>query len=189
MINDYIFDFAYGEALNDLYWRKEAGIKECVEKTEEIKKAVRAYADAVIMGEMPCLYNTAHVIENICIKETDKKLEFGNIQKLINITMKHLYIKYYDTNRKAFRCCHAPMDDIMRDFVGRAYKKAFKKYLGISGVSWSSVSEEEYKKYQDAIVALINKSESDCLPIEFDYMNWGKNNPDDIKYEFFKEKD
>lgn len=55
MINDFIFDFAYGEALNVLYWRKEAGIKGKVEKTEKIRNAVRAYANAVIKNENPCL--------------------------------------------------------------------------------------------------------------------------------------
>ena len=126
------------------------------------------------------LYKTAHDIEKIGIYETGgKHLEFGNIQKLINITMKHLYAKYYDSNREAFRCCHAPMDDIMRDIVGRAYKAEFRKNLGISGGAWSSIKEDKYKKFQDAIVALIEKSGSDCLPLEFDYMNWGKDYPED----------
>ena len=79
MINDYIFDFAYGEALNDLYWRKEAGIKKCVEETEEIKKAVRSYANAVLRGEMPCLYKTAHTIEKIAIEKTENKPLIGYV--------------------------------------------------------------------------------------------------------------
>lgn len=190
MINDYIFDFAYGEALGDLYWRKKAGVKEEVEKCQTIRECVKDYADKVVEGSNPQFYEYAEKIGSIIIqlKYNDyTQLSFGNVQKLINLTMKYLYIKYYDTKRENFRCCHAPMDDIMRDIVGKAYRKTFGKNLGISEVAWSSVDKNAYAIYQRAINELIKNSHSDCLPIEFDYLNWGKKYPEEeLMYDLFK---
>ena len=71
------------------------------------------YAQKVLLGKNPCFYDYETRFKTELSKEEISGLTFGNIQKLINMTMKYLYIRYYDECRENFRCCHAPMDNRM----------------------------------------------------------------------------
>ena len=122
---------------------------------------------------------------------TDKEtFSFGNAQKLINMTIKHLYsICLFDSRlRENFRFCHCPMDSIMLDKVWKKYKKygnkkrqellggtsdTFHKSWGNENWSESNTTQcpERYRKFQEAVRDIVGK---DVYPIEYDYIVWGE---------------
>ena len=181
MINKVAFDFIYNEAMDDATRRTKAtSIKNEVIKCEDAKKVVFDYAKNVVYGNNPCFYEYENRFENELSKVGISGFTFGNIQKLINMTMKYLYIRYYDDCRENFGCCHAPMDRRMIEIVGKMYDKKTGKNLGISECSWSKIEKgtngkdslESYKKYQEGINIIIN--DNNILPIEFDFYMWSK---------------
>ena len=95
---------------------------------------MKAYAEAVVDGKYPDFYKYEEQIGRIVAKSDVKGhiFGFGNIQKLINMTMKYLFIRYYDNvEREYFFCCHAPVDSIMRDKVFQELKEKREKHLVI----------------------------------------------------------
>lgn len=216
MINDYIFDFAYGEALNDLYWRDgdNKGCKNDV--VDAIRNIVKAYANSVIFGECPptyeATYKTIFDIQSIELKNGNLGLTFGNAQKLLNMTMKYLYIicctsDNQKTYRKRFSCCHVPMDSVMRDIVSTHFPNELHKDENFDTVSWSQMKVKEdvdkydingipkvYRTFQEAINIMIGNN--DCIPLEFDYINWkearGKSKSEirkiELGYKMFEEE-
>lgn len=183
MINDKIFGFIYGLALRDATIRvTESGVKDKLLKNVKIKELVKHYAEDIIEGKEPDFYKVAQNIES---NKDGVKITFGNIQKLLNMTMKYLYIKYYDDAdvRRYFRVCHAPLDGIMRDFVYTKYKDLFGKAPKYrKSMSWSTLELgnkdyiESYKQFQQAVRDIINESKLNMIPIELDYVAW-KNDP------------
>lgn len=180
MINKVAFDFIYNEALNDSTRRTDAAsIKNEILKYDTAKDVVYNYAQRVIEGKMPDFYEYEEKFENELSKAGITGFTFGNIQKLINMTMKHLYINYYDKIRENFECCHAPMDSRMIEIVGKMYRKMTGRYLGISECAWSTIqrgnsgmnSLKSYAKYQDAIDSIVKEK---MYRIEFDFYMWCK---------------
>ena len=100
------------------------------------------------------------------------------------MTMKYLYIRYYDMDKaKNFRQCHAPMDRVMRMFVYDSYvllmngqKPGFRR-----DGSWSKMEntgnnklDQEYLEYQKAIDAIIEEKSLNINRIQFDYKYWSE---------------
>ena len=204
-IKDKIFDFAYELAFRDATMRKAYQLEESEEiepdayknaKAEikgKAKAVVREYVDEVVDGNKPDFYECARKV-NECV--ADPEFRFGNIQKLINMTIKYIYIGCYikPEIRSNFAGCHCPMDGIMLAKVVKAYKELPNKnedYLkyevgegkysrDFSKISWSKIEfDEELKnehsrKIYDNYQAMVKElaKEKGIIPIEIDFSEW-----------------
>lgn len=218
-ISDRVWVFIYGCAMHDAILQQAfTGDKDWIGKVEEPKKILRKYIDRVLTGEFvqnneeaknahdKLFLSTANEIcekiNSSPMKPTKSKssnskigvFSFGNAQKLINMTVKHVYtFTYNDPNiRKCFRHCHCPMDSIMLKKVYDLYEKEYgrKKKLDELTVKfndpwgnegWNDKTETQptlkdfpprYKKFQNSILKFIEKNSGDIFPVEFDYRAW-----------------
>ena len=183
-----VFDFIYAMAVNDATNRvSEPNDKDRILRNEEIKKSVKEYAYKIICGENVNFYDYVKKISsnNINSQEKINEFTFGKIQKIINMTMKYLYIKYYDCPTADFSQCHAPMDSIMRDFVYWSADVKLSKNPEFlrRDTAWSKLEFDQnrvnqpYNEFQDLIKELIDKFDEKLdvkNRIEFDYMFWDK---------------
>lgn len=181
-LNNTVFDFIYEMALADATRRvlKDSGsLSEC----QNVRKTVKKYADDVVNGKEPDFYKVANdVVEKARTKNAE--FNFGHAQKLINMTMKYLYIRYCEESdiRERFVICHAPMDSFMRDYVYKRYRQIKKKSPSFpSTIAWSKITDkniDSYKNYQTAIQEILkteNRRRTEhIMPIEFDYLAWKK---------------
>lgn len=110
---------------------------------------------------------------------------FGNIQKMINMTVKILYCGYYfqEDLRECFRNCHCPMDGIMINIVREQYGEhgtdARLRNVHWSQVRWSHLvfqntnnlcSRSYYDDFQQMVRELAERE--GLIPIEYDFVNW-----------------
>ena len=187
-IDENVFSFIYGMAVNDAM-NRGADIKPDDKgkllDSESIKAIVKEYAEAIINDKEIKFEEAVEQIINANKGEDIVScLYYGKIQKLINMTMKYLYIKYYDDPivSKRFDKCYAPMDSIMLSFVFESYyivkgekrkkgsDRIFDKYI-----SWSSSNssvKETFHKYQEAIEYIIKELGLDINHIVFDVLYW-----------------
>lgn len=173
-----IFDLIYDMAMNDAMNRvSEKDEKEAV--YNELKDTVKLFAENVLNGKVSDYDATMEGISQEFIN-VHKYFTFGKLQKLINMTMKYLYIRYYDDIKvnKRFNICDAPMDGIMRRFVYDSYcivKDKHQKPKFKRNGAWSKIekAEGDYKNYQNAIDSIINSKKLGINRIEFDYIYWG----------------
>ncbi len=177
MITNSVFDFAYGGAMRDAVLRGAYnGERKGLVNNQDAKKKVRKFADRVLAGEFSsqedydlAFYDTA---EHIPLPN----FTFGNGQKLVNMTLKYLYIGcYYNSNmRNVFAFCHCPMDGIM-------LKKAWDKRTLLSDITlgtynyflkgWGAdIDTARYKKFQKAIRFLA--AEDGVTALEYDFLHW-----------------
>ncbi len=204
-IEDKIFDFIYREAMGDAIQRSKVkrGSKkrfltfnpEALNDAEIARNKVRNYIDDIVRGDNPDFYFTASQVVH-ALSRIDSNFNFGNAQKLINITAKYFYIRNYHSKNKGdrdnFSCCHCPMDSNMKDIVVRAFKNYLKKSectdderkliiikigecetTNWEKVNWTELDESNidiYEKYQ--IMVKIRAREKGLIPIEYDYVNW-----------------
>ncbi len=194
-IKEEIFDFAYGAGLHDATNQKayicKKGEKKLLRENQDAKNIVREYIDN-IFSETSCdFYEVANrVIKSFndfeIQNDSTGRFTFGNAQKLINITVKFMYISIYANPnlRNKFSYCHCPLDEI----IGRVVKKRIKKELVNKNApddikeiinkgtwkswdgAWSRITEESYRDYQ--AVVLYFSDVDNVLPVEFDYFNW-----------------
>lgn len=207
-IKDKIFDFAYELAFRDATMRGAYQLQQENKKVssnayekakenirEKARDVVKEYVDGIVAGEYPDFNETAQKL-NKCV--ADPGFRFGNIQKLLNMTIKYIYMGYY-TNpeiKSNFKECHCPMDGNMLSKVVNAYKKLENKneeYLkyeisegkysrAFSEISWSKIefddglknkySKKIYDNYQEMVKALAK--EKGLIPIEYDFDEWNK---------------
>lgn len=197
-----IFEFAYGSGLEDAIQQKAfESYKKPLRKCEDAKKTVKDYIDAILRGDTPDFYETAQQVTTDFNQFIDKhnqdpsntpitkQFQFGNAQKLINITAKFMFIVTYDRPelRENFKQCHCPLDRVMKDKMfkeiderkkagtlpqemkektKRGWKKPFNE-------AWSTISEADYQAYQEWISYLAKTTYTEeVLPIEFDYLAW-----------------
>ena len=189
-IDEDIFTFIYDAAMNDATRRTgAASIKNEILKLDKVKTLVCDYAESIIEGLategsfMKCVNQIEALLRSNCKYGA---FTFGNIQKLINMTMKYLYIRYRDTDKAAgFDLCHAPMDSQMIKKVRQAAKKAAIPCSIDSECAWSKIcndtdnpkySMSNYKGYQETISSLLAhpKIKERCKNhLDFDYRYWG----------------
>ena len=177
-MDDAIFDFAFSMALGDAT-RRVAEDSDKDLGNDNVKNEVKKYVDTIIKGSKGVNFDST--VNNI--QEFNQGFTFGKIQKLINMTMKYLYIKYYDNSevRERYSQCYAPLDRLMRDFVYESYI-----YLNLGGrpgfkktIVWSKMTDNtDYSSFQTAIYEIMNyvdpKQEKIHNKIEFDFMFWEK---------------
>ena len=135
-MQDYLFDFAYGEALRDAINQQAfKGEKNYLYDCEEGKAAVRTYIDNILKGEHPSFEDAEketkekfnNYIESQRL-ESNQRFTFGNTQKLINMTVKYIFISAYAQNYEEFRIhftdCHCPLDRRMAAVVRKEFDEA-----------------------------------------------------------------
>ena len=88
-MDDAIFDFAFSMALGDAT-RRVAEDSDKDLGNDNVKNEVKKYVDTIIKGSKGVNFDST--VNNI--QEFNQGFTFGKIQKLINMTMKYLYIKY-----------------------------------------------------------------------------------------------
>ncbi|SKB93343.1 hypothetical protein SAMN06296386_109125 [Lachnospiraceae bacterium] len=182
-IDDCVFDFIFGMAVSDatnLGPNTKKDEKTDILENKKIKDEVKRYSDYILSnGAEGVGVSFEEAVANI---KSNDDLSFGKIQKILNMTTKYLFIRYYDDeSKKGFDKCHAPMDSIMRDFVYESYyivqgkerknseKPGFKK-----DCSWSQVEKKEYDNYQKAIDQIIKSKKLNINRVEFDFMFWNQ---------------
>ncbi len=140
-IYDKIFEFAYGCAMSDAvqrnayphyyHWETDDGKRKRVadpytEKNKLVKaypatlEKMRAFTDGVLgsysfsdKAEYDQLFiRTAREIRQLMVKNGIPEFTFGNVQKLMNMTLKHMYTCLYINPdlQDRFCYCHCPID-------------------------------------------------------------------------------
>ena len=195
-MQNYLFDYAYGEALRDAINQQSfKGEKNYLYDCEEGKAVVRTYIDVIFKGEHPSFAEAeknAKAAFNKFIRnerpESNQRFTFGNTQKLINMTVKYLfisaYVQDYEEFKKLFADCHCPLDRLMAGMVKEEFDQAddeaaqlIKKessdiYKKINkDITWSKVDKETYNCYQQMVRLLAERE--NLIPIEYDFVKWG----------------
>lgn len=193
-IEETIFDFAYNAALNDATLRSAyIGEKDNIVDIAEARDVVKSYIDSILDGDEPNFY---HAAEELCKVINNTEFRFGNAQKLINMTVKYIYIGAYTNKeyREKFKNCHCPMDSVMirkvkmdyLNFNGNNTKDGLlqisvgegKTSTDWSKVAWSKIdfcgenqrSIKIYENFQE-MVKLISEKRG-ISPIEYDFYEW-----------------
>lgn len=106
--------------------------------------------------------------------QTDSKfkdVEFGAIQKLVNMSLKYIIIlnEFENTNWEVIpvdeTACDCPLDSIILSQL--------KKDNGKSHTGWTKIEKEEYKKVQQEIKNELEKQGKGGLGnLYYDFMNW-----------------
>lgn len=203
-ISNKIFEFIYGCAMRDAILQKAfIGEKSWVEGIEEPKSILKTYIDKVLNNEFESQENHDEIFletANDIFKAINNQkpdyasdvFSFGNAQKLINITAKHIYSLCYGNSdlRDSFRYCHCPLDSIMLNKVWKMYKDCFGNDARRNQLlskeffcqSWGNEGMQEniqpellsfpkrYGKFQNAIRDIIG--DNDLYSLEFDYLVW-----------------
>lgn len=193
-MQNYLFDYAYGEALRDAINQQSfKGEKNYLYDCEEGKAVVRTYIDVIFKGEHPSFIDAEKKVEeqfNKFIKsqrrESNQVFSFGNTQKLINMTVKYIFVsayaQSYEEFRQLFTDCHCPLDRRMAGTVRREFDKVDDEsaqlikesdpYKKINkDITWSKVDVETYNCYQQMVRLLAEKKNR--IPIEYDFVKWG----------------
>ncbi len=201
-INDQIFNFVYEVALRDATLRKAyTGSLDNLRDNKDAKNILRKYIDDIIQGRANknLFYSTEEKIEESFAEHllgTNSQFTFGNIQKLINMTVKYMFIICYNDNKlkENFNLCHCPMDNVMINIAIDELEKINKDNLRTDDLenlkrflkrgnktflrkSWSKIESnniEQYNLYQQ-IISFLAKQQG-VSPIEYDYLLWNNNN-------------
>ncbi|MBR6916919.1 MAG: hypothetical protein IKN38_01925 [Clostridia bacterium] len=189
-IDDCIFKFVYVAAMRDAVnqgaytgdrewlwseYDKKGNLINCNSKLiNSLKDYLKTHINAIIGGsfENQEEYDLVfcHIAFLICKAINDCKtnnhkdsgpFEFGNAQKLINMTVKYFYIAAYGNNRELrerFKYCHCPVDEKMISRVWTEKSKSDKKrnnakFINYEGgkefsredflIGWSNLKEDE----------------------------------------------
>ncbi len=197
-IDDCVFNFVYKMAMNDATMQLAyTGKKSDVLSVGAAKSHVREYIEKILAGDTMDFEKISNLLKKDF--EDYEDFTFGNIQKLINMTVKYYYICTYtdEIMKSLFKQCDCPMDRVMITDVVARYKEQIdndpiqkekrieyytigdKETSDWSRVSWSKIgfknsndqtSKEIYKKYQE-MVAYLAKNKG-ISPIEYDFVSW-----------------
>lgn len=203
VVFEFVFECAMRVAISQ---RAFKGKKDWIRKVSEAQSSLREYIDKLFKNKFNS--QTSHdkcflkTVNSICKSINDKKpadvtdtFSFGNAQKLVNMTVKYLYIVcFHDPElRSKFEFCHCPLDSILLDTVWKRIgeihgKKMRVQILGKHEVFCASWGDEElneggnqpnsktlpkrYATFQNAIRMIIG--DGTLYPIEFDYLNWNQ---------------
>ena len=200
ILKEKMFNFAYHEALTDATGQKAyEGEKSVIENNEKAKSVVRAYIDS-LLDENTIPISFSETTQSVAKAIKDENFTFGNIQKLINMTVKYIYLGCYSNPelRKKFERCDCPMDSVMIRKVFKEFKENYvdkhkgdekfiiipygngKKGYDKSKISWSKIVADKndnitsrtiYDNYQK--MARIIAEDKGIYPIELDYVLWG----------------
>lgn len=189
---DAIFNFIYELSLRDATLQKAyAGSLDELRNNDKAKGYVKEYIDKLMNNELNdnSFLETAEKVEN-AFDGYKPTFTFGNVQKLINMSVKYMFIACYNNKeaRELFRLCHCPMDSIMVDVVINQLKEKGEFNNLLKGKAtflrqgWSKIKSEgcysrgelpeQYERFQKIVRFLAD--EEGCNPIEYDYKMWGQ---------------
>lgn len=205
-LKDKLFAYAYGSALHDAVNQQAfQGKKKPLRNNQKAQNIAKEYIDAILAGSNPDFYETAEKIEDsfaefvsanydeIATFQEDAngdsiipQFRFGNAQKLINMTVKNMYLlAYADENlRDKFYRCHSPMDnrivDLMRKELTRLKTEGDKEATALldqwrdcGNTGWSRIESTDREKYEKFQVIIRFLAEKDGIsPIEYDFKMW-----------------
>ena len=196
---DTIIDFVYSEAIDDATrqkafnavkkWMKDSSDNNIARVKTLLKNHINNILDGMYNSEIDynkAFYDLAHEIckeiNNSVSNPKEREFQFGNAQKLINITVKYFYIICYsDDKRDCFRYCHCPVDYKMLQRVWREkgedlkqnkngkFKRKYNKTSFCN--SWSKIDNDRYDDFQICVKDLA-REESLANSIEYDYKHW-----------------
>lgn len=187
-----LYEFAYSEAVDDSTRRSFSGktTVENIRKNESAKEAICSYVTKGIKKGVD-LSDFLVCCDTVLDSIDDPDFSFGNAQKLINMTVKHLFISCYldKTYRNSFKSFDCAMDRLMIHKVWMKYKTVFPNdketrifvLKGIrtsdcSKIAWSDLDKSEgidiYLKYQNMIRNLAKKE--GVSPIEWELKEFNR---------------
>ena len=189
---DAIFNFIYELSLRDATLQKAyAGSLDKLRNNDKAKGYVKEYIDKLMNNELNdnSFLETAEKVEN-SFNGYEPAFTFGNVQKLINMSAKYMFIACYNNkeSRKLFGLCHCPMDSIMVDVVINQIKEKgefnnlLKRKATFLRQGWSNIESndcnssgklpDQYELFQKIVKFLAD--EEGCTPIEYDYKMGGQ---------------
>lgn len=214
-MDEKVFNFIYGCALRDAILQKSYnGERTWIgSDVPEAQSYVKEYIYRVLRGDfekddeiiekahdkafLETAINVCKVINGYTKKPAGAgRFSFGNAQKLINMTVKHVYAHTYSIHtvgyasiRECFRYCHCPMDSVMLSTIWKEYREIFgldKRRVALGSdfcMAWgnedfeidkagNAVLPSRYKNFQKAILDIIAKEKGNIFPIEYDYIAW-----------------
>ena len=143
-----------------------------IEKYAEANKdkqyeTVQSLYDIIRMEKEPLC--SADLIKKL--GEENKEIEFGAVQKLVNMTLKYLIIINAFENEKFNVCeekCDCPIDSTILKKMKKSNKKEHK--------CWTKIDAEEYDSIQTEISECLKKKypTKACGKIWFDFIKWDK---------------
>ncbi len=197
-----IFDFCYENALRDATVRSAfRGKIQDIRNMYELKRIVKEYI-YVLLDPLKCAPSPTKILiamqqveeletYNSMQNPESRKFRFGNLQKLLNMTIKYIYPSCIDDikKRSMFNECHCPIDRQVLDKLMECFKEKqldeskwndeMKKYkiprrsvlTMLNNICFSSITPEEYRICQTMISDVVNLK---CFnnAIEFDYWAW-----------------
>lgn len=212
LLEEKVFSFIYGCALRDAILQKSfSGDKAWINKVTEAIEPVKTYINLVLEGKLKTVEEHDEAFldaaKSVCDKINNYKprpagvgmFHFGNAQKLLNMTVKHVYTHAYSihaagysTIREHFRFCHCPLDQEMRAKVWDDYGEIFGKNkrredlskaedfhkawgnedFGLDPITKAQTLPSRYMAFQSAIRTIIEKQDGDIFPIEYDFIEW-----------------
>lgn len=201
MIEQKMFGFMYESALRDATLQRAfEGEKKHLSKNQEAQELVRAFTLDLLNGRI------ANEVFDKRFKELLQEVEnsfkrylgneqftFGNAQKLVNMTIKYVYLTTYQQpdRRKYFTKCHCPMDSIIKAKVWKELKnqeplqnaelenrrqeliakiKMNKKEYDMGWSKVLSTNKLQYELFQNAVCFLAELHGLTAL--EYDYVFW-----------------
>ena len=205
-VREIIFDFAFGGALVDATSQKAFNPKDEKAKstarqiiTRKAKGLVQKYIQDLLdhkgVDDGAFMAYATAIAESLrgetfgvdlnAERGDESEFTFGNIQKLINMTVKNQYGRYFDDEgkRACFRNCHCPMDSRMIKKVAKEYREKGAddklKKIKWSSVKWSKLvfkntQNECSKAYYDTFQRMVRElADAEGLtPIEYDFVHW-----------------
>lgn len=198
-IIDFCFDIALHDAtlqaaymdtldsLNQIYEYLKNETKKYIKDIMDFNKSI----DSIITSEVICgIYKSNKIQVFNSNRDEKKQFKYGNIQKLVNMTAKYMYISSYNNMdmKKRFGKCDCPIDSIIskkifdkcseenlifreKQHFPESYnnsKKSIKSFF--YSLSFSKLSESDYLFCQEMLRDYCELKK--ISPLEFDYKYW-----------------
>lgn len=161
------------DSVRDAIWRAHRDtltgrfqLKEYRKYTEEGERKHKV-TDALYKKIKECIDSYEALSSEPLIKYLDdnfKGVEFGAIQKLVNMSLKYLIILKAFGFEKTLEIdeakCDCPLDSVI---LGK---------LGYTEMRWTKISEEEYVEVQNKIRKTLSSEEKNMGNIVYDFIHW-----------------
>ncbi len=207
-LRDDIFRFIYISAMRDATLQGAYNVQKAwlAKETGAAEAFIRKHVESVMTGQYWDLDQEGHDQERYdqdflnlakdvtgAVNCAEKKngvptlFAFGNAQKLINISLKYVYIVELSNPeyQKFFSCCHCPMDQVLLEHVWtnrkilNAWKQASDNDRKRDGFlkSWGNENFEDgnlpsrYRLFQDCVKELAGE---DMSRLDYDFSIWNK---------------
>lgn len=203
IVDNKIYDFCFDIALHDatLQAAYMDTLDSLISIYEYLKSETKDYIncimntnksiDSIITSEVICkIYNSEKLKSFNSERDGRQQFKYGNIQKLVNMTAKYMYISSYNNihMKNRFKNCDCPIDSIISKKI---YDKCVEENLKFQDkehfpkeytntkknirsffyyLSFSKLSESDYLFCQEMLRDYCELKK--ISPLEFDYKYW-----------------